>query len=685
MQYLLRLKIILHSKYFLIITSIILIIYSIIYINLNNKSKYKGDETSFTCTINSYYIKEDYLNMNLSCDENVIGIKYFKTRSEAQEFSDTYNLKDTVKITGTLEEYMNNTNINLFNPKRYYFSKNIYYKLKINSIEKVKPYNKIYLIENFFNDRISSLKSKSYIYSLVLGNKNYMDEDMLDIYKDTGILHMFAVSGMHISIIIEIINRLYKKENNIKNNIILTSLFGYSLIVNTVSIERAFISYLITYLNNRFNLSINKYLKIFLIIASLLFINPKYIYSQSFYMSVIISSFLILLSNKINSKNILISTLKISIISFIISFPLVSYYYNEVNILSFIFNTFSSLIITTIIFPLSILTIFIPVLDYPLYIIITSYESIMKIISNISITLIFKKDLILVYFYYIILLLSIKNYKYLYLFLLIFTIHLNYNYIFPSNYVYFYDVGQGDSILISKDNNYTLIDTGGKTSITNTEFNKSEYNMSEKITIPVLKSLGISKINNLILTHGDEDHMKESINLVKSFSVDKVIFNTGEINNLESSLIDELNIRNIPYYQNVDKVNDLIFLYTKEYDNENDNSNVIYLNIDNYKFLFMGDASYIREKDIIDKYNLINIDVLKVGHHGSKTSSSKEFISYINPKYSVISVGKNNKYGHPNKEVLNNLKETKIYRTDLNGSIMFKTNSKGLKILMCSP
>ena len=324
-------------------------------------------------------------------------------------------------------------------------------------------------------------------------------------------------------------------------------------------------------------------------------------------------------------------------------------------------------------------------LDYPLYIIITSYESIMKIISNISITLIFKKDLILVYFYYIILLLSIKNYKYLYLFLLIFTIHLNYNYIFPSNYVYFYDVGQGDSILISNNNNYTLIDTGGKTSITNTEFNKSEYNMSEKITIPVLKSLGISKINNLILTHGDEDHMKESINLVKSFSVDKVIFNTGEINNLESSLIDELNIRNIPYYQNVDKVNDLIFLYTKEYDNENDNSNVIYLNIDNYKFLFMGDASYIREKDIIDKYNLINIDVLKVGHHGSKTSSSKEFISYINPKYSVISVGKNNKYGHPNKEVLNNLKETKIYRTDLNGSIMFKTNSKGLKILMCSP
>ncbi len=88
--------------------------------------------------------------------------------------------------------------------------------------------------------------------------------------------------------------------------------------------------------------------------------------------------------------------------------------------------------------------------------------------------------------------------------------------------------------------------------------------------------------------------------------------------------------------------------------------------------MFMGDASTTTEKGIMDKYNLSDIDVLKVVHHGSKTSSSKEFIDEINPKYSVISVGKNNRYGHPNKEVLNNLNTSKVYRTDQDGSIMFK-------------
>ena len=98
----------------------------------------------------------------------------------------------------------------------------------------------------------------------------------------------------------------------------------------------------------------------------------------------------------------------------------------------------------------------------------------------------------------------------------------------------------------------------------------------------------------------------------------------------------------------------------------------------------MGDAGIDKEKDIIEKYNLSNIDVLKVGHHGSKTSSSEYFIDEIKPKYSIISVGKNNRYGHPNKEVLNNLENTKIYRTDKNGSIMFKIKNNKLKIKTCN-
>ena len=180
--------------------------------------------------------------------------------------------------------------------------------------------------------------------------------------------------------------------------------------------------------------------------------------------------------------------------------------------------------------------------------------------------------------------------------------------------------------------------------------------------------------------------------------------------------------------------NGMEFLNTSTYDNENDNSSVIYFNYYNYKFLFMGDASITREKDILEKYNLKNIDFLKVGHHGSNTSSSEEFINSINhkflfmgdagveveedliekyslqdidvlkvghhgsktssdknfideidPKYSVISVGKNNRYNHANKEVLNNLSDSKIYRTDQDGSIMFKIKNTKLRIETYSP
>jgi competence protein ComEC len=189
--------------------------------------------------------------------------------------------------------------------------------------------------------------------------------------------------------------------------------------------------------------------------------------------------------------------------------------------------------------------------------------------------------------------------------------------------------------------------------------------------------------------HGDYDHMGEVINLVNDFKVDNVIFNCGEYNDLENELINVLDKKHIEYYSCIKELNideyKLQFLNTVEYDNENDNSSVIYLNYNNYKFLFMGDASTTREKDILEKYNLNNIDVLKIGHHGSKTSSSKTFIDKISPKYSIISVGKNNRYGHPNDSVLNNLEGSKIYRTDEDGSIMFKIKSNKLKKETCSP
>ena len=183
--------------------------------------------------------------------------------------------------------------------------------------------------------------------------------------------------------------------------------------------------------------------------------------------------------------------------------------------------------------------------------------------------------------------------------------------------------------------------------------------------------------------------MGETINLVNNIKIERVIFNCGEFNGLEKDLIKVLDKKKIPHYSCIKELNiddnKLYFLNNKNYGNENDSSSVIYTKLNNHKFLFMGDAGIEVEEDLIEKYKLQDIDVLKVGHHGSKTSSGKEFINEINPKYSIISVGKNNRYGHPNKEVLNVLEDSKIYRTDEDGSIMFKIKNNKLQIETCTP
>ena len=149
---------------------------------------------------------------------------------------------------------------------------------------------------------------------------------------------------------------------------------------------------------------------------------------------------------------------------------------------------------------------------------------------------------------------------------------------------------------------------------------------------------------------------------------------------MEKNIIKILDNKKIPYYQNVNEIKlkstNMHFLNNKIYDNENDNSLVLYFEILNKKILLMGDAGVNVEKNIIEEYNIKNIDILKVGHHGSRTSSSQSFINKIKPKYSIISVGRNNRYNHPNEEVLKRLINSIVYRTDLDGTIEIELNKK---------
>ena len=181
--------------------------------------------------------------------------------------------------------------------------------------------------------------------------------------------------------------------------------------------------------------------------------------------------------------------------------------------------------------------------------------------------------------------------------------------------------------------------------------------------------------------------MGEASYLIQNFEVHQVLFNPGGFSELEVKLMKELKKKKIPFVwsRKTLKIKDHMFYFLNEggYEKENDNSNVLYTEVNGIKFLFMGDAGVEVEKDLLKKYNLQNIDVLKVGHHGSRTSSSKEFIDKVNPKYSMISVGKNNRYGHPDPEVLEILKGSSVYRTDFHGSILIKIKKHKMIVKSC--
>ena len=665
----------LKTKLLFSILVILCLFYCCWYINTTHKSKYNLDDNEFIVKVNKINYKDNKAVIEANGKEKLL-INY------NGEFK--YKLGDLIRVSGDLKLPTENTNFNVFNYKKYLLSKKIFFILDGEKIELVKKNkNILYKIKNKINDK---LQGNAYLSAFILGDNSYIDDNIKSSYQINGISHLFAVSGMHVSFIVSIISFFLKKFKGYEIVMILMLLF-YSFLTNfSPSIMRSVIFFSLCLIKNKFKWKISVF-NLFLIMTSIfLLYNPYYIYHIGFVYSFVISGFLIYFSDKLREKSYFKNLIKISLLAFIVSLPLTIYNNFSINLLSPILNIFFVPFVSIIIFPLSFLVVLLPIFNNVYLFLINILEKISLFCSNITVfNLIFAKPpIIVIFIYYIVIILVIKNKKYFFVLFIVVLIHYNIN-IFNSNLkITLLDVGQGDSLIISSPHNKSniLIDTGGKM------FSNSNY-ISNNISIPYMKSVGIKKINYLILTHGDFDHMGESINLVNNFKVENVIFNCGEFNDLEKELIKILGKKKIKYYScikelNIDN-NKLYFLQTKEYDNENDNSNVIYTELNGYKFMFMGDAGVEKEKDILDKYNISNVDVLKVGHHGSNTSSSKEFINSINPKYSLISVGKNNRYGHPKESVLDILNSSKIYRTDKNGSIMFTIKDNKLKIKTCSP
>ena len=676
-----RLKIILQSNIFYLI----LITFSIIYVFYFTKIKkynsiYDNNQKEVVGIISKIIINDDNIKLTLKSKEDIIVTYYYKSKEEINNLK--LGLK--VKVFGELKKPLNNTIPNIFNYKNYLETKKIYYLFTAKDFDIVdNNISFLYRIKNYLIDRCNKIDSLGYIKSLVLGI-NDIDEEIDNIYKVNGIMHLFAISGMHISLLSSLLLKLLKKF--IKNNdlimiVIIIFLILYSMLIGfTPSVTRSLYMYILLNINKRFKLNISNLKIIILVIVIMILYNPFYIYDIGFLYSISTSLGLIIYSKSINKSNKIISLFKISLIANIFSLPITINSNYQINILTLVINILVVPLVSYIIYPLCLLTLFIPLIYSILKIGIIILELISKLFYKIKFLIIImpKMNIAIIITYYFFLLLIIKYNKRIFkLFLFLVLIFNKYSYLFDNNaYIYFFDVGQGDSSLIvsSKHKEVILIDTGGLF---------ANYYPIENI-INFLKSIGITKINYLILTHGDYDHMGYSSYLINNYKVKNVIFNNGTFNDLELELIDILNKKNITYYQSLEYLNinnsKLYFLNKEIYNNENDNSSVLYLKLSNYKFIFMGDASIDVENKLIKTYSLNNIDVLKVGHHGSKTSSSKNFINYINPKYSIISVGKNNLFGHPNKEVLKILEQSEIFRTDKNGSIEFKITKENLLV-----
>ena len=596
------------------------------------------------------------------------------------------NLGDKVLISGKFNTPKSNTVFNTFNYRKYLLSKKIILVSNEASITiKHKNKNPFYSFKTSIKNHIEKYKSKAYLKAFIMGDTSLIEEDIMSNYKMLGINHLFAISGMHVSVFVFLINKLLKKYK-VKDIIIILFLLLFLFITDySESLLRCSTFFIISYLNKVLKLNIKNIYLILISAFFLLLINPYLIYSIGFLFSVIITFFILASSNLLKDKPYFKKLFIMSLICFLASVPILSFYFYKINLLTIVFNMIFIPLVSYLTFPLGLITFFLYPLDNIYMFFINLLEGLSSFFQNINFLsfVIAKPNIFVILIYYIILFLSIKrNRKLLIIYFIVLLININIKYFIRDASVTFLDVGQGDSsVIILPFGKTILIDTGG--------LYLSRYNISKNKTVPYLNSLGISKIDILILTHGDYDHMGEAINLVNNFKVKKVIFNCGEFNDLEKKLIKVLDKKKIKYYSCIKELNidnsKLYFLQTKEYDNENDNSNVIYIELDGYKFMFMGDSGIEKEKDILDKYNISDIDVLKVGHHGSKTSTGSSFIKKINPKYSIISVGENNRYGHPNNEALKNLANSKIYRTDLDGSIEIKLNKNGYKIRTCPP
>lgn len=685
---LIKLRKILLSKYIYITLFIISLVYLVIYINIDFTSKFEGGETKIDGVLESIKYQGNKMTLTLKTKEKLIATYYFDTEEELNKTKKELSLGDTLTLEGELTKPISSKNFYGFSYPTYLKYQKIFYIMKVSDFSiKTKNSNILNSIRNTVRSSINNDKVGSYIRVFFLGDDTSFDTTLEEKFRNLGISHLFALSGTQISFLISIIT-LRRNSFNLKNLVfVICVLISYYLIIDDcAAIDRALIFSLVFSINKTFNLNILPLFLILLSLSILVFLNPYYIYDVGFQYSTVISCTLILYMNNKKNRGKIVDLLEVSWVSFLVSLPISLYHFSYINPFSILYNLFYVPFINVIIFPLSMICFFLPYLSFVLEFFINIFESSVSFLSSINIGHITLARFNLFYYllYYVLifsyLFIKVKKQIFLLLILLMVIIHFYYPKIFPKDVLYMIDVGQGDSFLITSNNKNMLIDTGGVMSYYTEEWMQYEKKNGGTYLVTFLNQLGITRLDYLVLTHGDYDHAGEALTIMGKIDVKTVFFNGNDLNTLEKKIWDNSsNHYKLTEGDSFSLGNFSFLVISNIYSDENDSSLVLYSSIYDKKILFMGDASIKSEEYVLNNYNFEDITILKVGHHGSRTSSSEEFIRMINPTYALISAGVNNRFNHPHREVVKRLDDngTIIFNTQINGMIMFDfTNDK---------